>query len=81
MKLVNKLKIYRFKIQAQAPVYFGSDKMGELVKDSEGVPILLGNSIGGALRSFLSEKEEIKEIVETYMGGSTQDDFVESRIY
>lgn len=95
MKTVNKLKIYSFKIQAQAPVYFGSDKMGELVKDSKGEPILLGNSIGGALRSFLSENGVPEELIKTYMGGvkqaapeeesksdeSKKEDFVESKIY
>jgi len=81
MKLVNKLKIYSFKIQAEAPVYFGSDKMGELVKDSKGEPILLGNSIGGALRSFLSEIKAPEELIKIYMGGDTQKDFIESKIY
>lgn len=85
----NKLIIYKFEIKATSPAYFGGERQGELIKNSEDKPILLGNSIGGALRDYLksvSDCKEHQELVLKFMGGISKkkdvnDKFLDSFIY
>ncbi len=76
----NKIITYKFELIAESPLYFGGSKLGNLVKDSRDVPILFGNSIGGALRSYLNSVE-MADSVYKLMGGSANNEFVESKIY
>lgn len=77
----HKLIIYEFNIKAVAPVRFGAAEPQELVKDSQGAPILFGNSIGGALRDFLEACEVPEDTVYTYMGGNRNNEFLPSLLY
>lgn len=85
---MNQVIIYHFIIKAVSPVYFGDSQAGELVMNSENKPILLGNTIGGALRDYLKKTTISEETILKYMGGveSTGEDrekkkFRESGIY
>lgn len=76
----NKVIIYQFRIKAVSPIYFG-DSRASIVKDSEGVPILLGNSIGGALRAYLKSCNVSEDIIYYYMGGDELNQFYDSKIF
>lgn len=79
---MNKIIKYRFNIQALSPVYFGSEEKGEILKNSQGNPFITGNSIGGAIRSFLKKyvgnKENIKEVIGGEAVNEEKPDFIES---
>ena len=77
----NKLIVYKFKIQAVSPVRFGANNQKELVEDSQGRPILFGNSIGGALREYLKICKVPENTIYTYMGGNKNNEFVQSQLY
>ena len=67
---MNQVVIYNFTIKAVSPVYFGTDKDGEIVLDSDDKPIILGNAIGGALRDYLKRTNIPHETILNYMGGT-----------
>jgi CRISPR/Cas system CSM-associated protein Csm3 (group 7 of RAMP superfamily) len=77
----HKLIIYEFSIEAVSPVFFGAVEPQELVKDSQGAPILFGNSIGGALRDCLEACDVPEDTVYTYMGGNRNNEFLPSLLY
>lgn len=59
---------YKFKIRAKTPMRFGGSDKIEIVKDSDGKPFVMGNSIGGAIRSYL-ETDIKKDDLFLFMGG------------
>lgn len=77
--------IYRFKLTSESPFYFGDSRKDQLVKNSQGEPLLLGNSIGGALRDYLEQLEVNDETILKYMGGvkkeKPEERFIPSSIY
>ncbi|WP_026895711.1 RAMP superfamily CRISPR-associated protein [Clostridiisalibacter paucivorans] len=79
---MNKIIKYRFNIEAITPVYFGSEEKGEFLKNSYGNPFITGNSIGGAIRSFLEKYMGNKENIIEVLGGEAVNeeklDFIES---
>lgn len=86
---MNKIVIYDFTIKAVSPLHLGTGQEGQeskLVKNSQGKPVLPGNSLGGALREYLKETEALEEIVRKYMGGvkpgeDRQEIFITSGVY
>lgn len=76
---MRKAIIYQFKLCAVSPVYFGDSNQGELVMNARQEPIVLGNTIGGALRDYLNQTDIAKELIRKSMGGSST--FDESNIY
>ncbi|QDR78906.1 RAMP superfamily CRISPR-associated protein [Sporomusa termitida] len=60
--------IFEFAIRAVSPVRCGAVE-SEVVKDPNGKPVLLGNSLGGALRDYLRQGGVGKEAIEKIMGG------------
>ncbi|OEF97143.1 RAMP superfamily CRISPR-associated protein [Desulfuribacillus alkaliarsenatis] len=77
----SKIIKYQFTLMAKTPVYFGSEQQGELIKNAENKPILLGSSIGGALRNYLKELGTDDNKIRYFMGGNNGVDYEESRIY
>ncbi|RAU94352.1 RAMP superfamily CRISPR-associated protein [Paenibacillus sp. YN15] len=76
---------FTFTLQAASPVHFGGGTPGELLLDGNDAPFASGNSIGGALRSFLGQGERVEpEDIQYYMGkggSSSEEEFIESRMF
>ncbi|WGU92655.1 RAMP superfamily CRISPR-associated protein [Paenibacillus dendritiformis] len=78
---MNRAMTYQFTIRAVSPVYFGDSKQGELVRNAQGEPIVLGNAIGGALRDYLKRTTISEELILKSMGGVQEAIFTESNLY
>lgn len=75
---------FTFTLQAASPVHFGGSSPGELLLDGDERPFASGNSIGGALRSFLNQDGRVQpEDIHYYMGEgeSSAEGFTESRLF
>lgn len=78
---MNRVIIYHFIIQADSPIYFGDSEQGELVLNAQQQPIVLGNTIGGALREYLQRVAVSEEMILQGLGGEKENQFHESLIY
>lgn len=85
--MVNKIIVFDFTIEAITSLYFGSERQGVIIRNSKNEPILLGSSIGGALRYYLKKNGVSDDEIIKYMGGvkkdkdTLKDIFIESAIY
>ncbi len=75
---------FTFVLKAVSPIHFGGNQPGELLLDGDDEPFASGNSIGGALRSFLKRNGSVSgEDIRYYMGEGepSPEGFTESRIF
>ncbi|MEK4372391.1 RAMP superfamily CRISPR-associated protein [Paenibacillus sp. FSL R5-0473] len=78
---------FTFTLRAKTPIHFGGNLQGALLLDGDDKPFVSGNSIGGALRSWLNASSEvISADIMYYLGGpkksiDEKEEFEESRVY
>lgn len=68
---MSKIIKYKFHLKSVSPLYFGSNESGEILKTTDEVPFVTGNSIGGAIRNFLTKYKD--DIVIESLGGKRSD--------
>jgi CRISPR/Cas system CSM-associated protein Csm3 (group 7 of RAMP superfamily) len=80
--IVNELIRIEFNLISKSKLHFGCNEQGLLLKDSHNKPFIMGSSIGGCIRNYLKDIEDITGIDTNYYFGSEGKDkvFDESKL-